>query len=211
MDDLVHGIMQANCFNEDIPLTWSCKRVCELLDNSNSAASLPFAVADGWTEHSVELLLPCWKSQSESEVDTPKVTISGIWLCDPIELLKSAVKDMSFLSAHLKGFKQMWKPSDDCPAMRVHCEAYMLDLYWDLEAELIASTSQSNIETVILSIKGFSNSTMLTNFGSASSWPIYWFLGCLSKYHTAKPCSHTAHHLAYIPLVWDHIFLDWYL
>ena len=105
----------------------------------------------------------------------------------------------------------MWKPSDDRPAMRVHCEAYMSDLYWNLEAELIASTTdsvESDIETVILPIKGFSDSTMLTNFGSASLWPIYWFLGCLSKYYTAKPRSHTAHHLAYIPSVRNHIFSD---
>ena len=207
-DRLVHDIMHADFFNKkDIPPTWSCKSVCETLDKPKSTTPLPFSLDNGWTEHSVTLPLPCSKFRNVSEADAPTITINGVWLRDPIELLKSAVKDMSFLSTHLKGFRQMWKPSEDRPAIRVHSEAYSSDLYWDLEAELIAQAAkgpdQTPIETVILPIKGFSDSTMLTNFGSASLWPIYWSLGCLSKYYTAKRDSFAFHHLAYTPSVSD--------
>jgi len=47
----------------------------------------------------------------------------------------------------------------------------------------------------------WSDSTHLTSFGNTSLWPIYLYLGSLSKYTRAKPTSFAAHHLAYIPKV----------
>lgn len=54
-------------------------------------------------------------------------------------------------------------------------------------------------ETVIAALILYSDSTHLANFGSASLWPIYLFLGNLSKYERGKPSAFAAHHLAYIP------------
>lgn len=45
----------------------------------------------------------------------------------------------------------------------------------------------------------WSDATHLTNFGSASLWPLYMFFGGHSKYIRGKPTSGTGHHLAYIP------------
>jgi hypothetical protein len=47
----------------------------------------------------------------------------------------------------------------------------------------------------------WSDSTHLTSFGHALLWPLYLYLGGLSKYTRAKPSSFAAHHLAYIPKV----------
>ena len=42
----------------------------------------------------------------------------------------------------------------------------------------------------------------LTNFGTASLWPIYLFFGNQSKYMQCKSSAFAAHHIAYIPKVW---------
>lgn len=57
------------------------------------------------------------------------------------------------------------------------------------------------LETVVAAIMLSSDSTQLTSFGTASLWPIYLYLGNLSKYTRLKPKSFAAHHLAYIPKV----------
>ena len=56
-------------------------------------------------------------------------------------------------------------------------------------------------EKVIAALMFSSDSTHLTNFGSAKAWPIYLMLGNLSKYIRAQPKSGAMHHLAYIPSV----------
>ena len=57
------------------------------------------------------------------------------------------------------------------------------------------------LESVIVAIMLWSDSTHLANFGNAALWPVYMFIGNLSKYTHAKPTSFSAHHLAYIPNV----------
>ena len=47
----------------------------------------------------------------------------------------------------------------------------------------------------------WSDSTALAQFGTASLWPIYLYIGNQSKYTRAKPTSMSAHHLAYLPKV----------
>lgn len=47
----------------------------------------------------------------------------------------------------------------------------------------------------------WSDETHLTSFGSAGLWPIYLYLGNLSKYIRGMPTQFAAHHLAYIPSV----------
>lgn len=58
-----------------------------------------------------------------------------------------------------------------------------------------------NIEYTVAPLMMWSDSTHLTNFGTASLWPIYMFFGWLSKYARGKPSAFAAHHLAYIPSV----------
>ena len=58
-----------------------------------------------------------------------------------------------------------------------------------------------DLETFIVSALLYSDSTHLAQFGNASLWPIYLFLGNVSKYIRSKPTSFAAHHIAYIPTV----------
>lgn len=56
----------------------------------------------------------------------------------------------------------------------------------------------------------WSDLTCLTNFGSASLWPVYLSLGNQSKYIQAKPLTFSNHHLAYMPSVSQTHFIPVY-
>ena len=70
------------------------------------------------------------------------------------------------------------------------------------------------LEKVIAALMFWSDSTHLTNFGTAKLWPIYLFFGNLSKYIRSRPSSGACNHLAYIPSVcihhhlWFHTLTD---
>jgi hypothetical protein len=56
----------------------------------------------------------------------------------------------------------------------------------------------------------WSNLTQLANFGTASLWLVYLFLGNQSKYVRCKPKAFTAHHIAYIPKVYFILYFKSY-
>ncbi|KIY51865.1 hypothetical protein FISHEDRAFT_64024 [Fistulina hepatica ATCC 64428] len=58
-------------------------------------------------------------------------------------------------------------------------------------------------ERVVLGLMFWSDATCLANFGTAKLWPIYMFIGNLSKYLRAIPNSGACHHVAYIPSLSD--------
>ena len=57
------------------------------------------------------------------------------------------------------------------------------------------------LESVVVTIRAYSDLTHLVNFSKVAPWPIYFFIGLTSKYFQSKPMSFLAHHLAYIPSV----------
>ena len=112
----------------------------------------------------------------------------------------------------------MWQRDPTKEPMCVYREMYTSDDYLKMEEEIALQTpspgpGEPYVENVILPIKGFSDLTMLTNFGSASLWPIYWWFAFISKYTLTKPSLYSAYHMAYIPsvcffCVWIHFSLD---
>ncbi|CDO77154.1 hypothetical protein BN946_scf184657.g29 [Trametes cinnabarina] len=66
-------------------------------------------------------------------------------------------------------------------------------------------TDAADLEYGILPLMLWSDATHLTSFGSASLWPIYLYIGALSKYIRGMPTEFAAHHIAYIPSLPDTI------
>ncbi|KAI0643889.1 hypothetical protein C8Q79DRAFT_1002431 [Trametes meyenii] len=62
-----------------------------------------------------------------------------------------------------------------------------------------------DVEIAICSLLVWSDATHLTNFGAASLWPFYVYLGNLSKYIRGMPTEFAAHHLTYIPSLPDQL------
>jgi len=126
----------------------------------------------------------------------------GLLYRKPLEVLKAAFKESAAEQCHLSPFEEYWKPTPESPPERIYSELYNSDAFI-LEHEKIRSQPrpQCNLETVIAAIMVWSDSMHLTNFGNATLWPIYLYLGGLSKYIRTQPSSFSAHHLAYIPKV----------
>jgi hypothetical protein len=103
---------------------------------------------------------------------------------------------------YLKGFTQLWKPSADEPVEEVFGEAYSSAVFRDMEDEIQSSKPPGEtIENIVVPLMVYSDSTHLATFGTATLWPIYFFIGLTSKYIWTKRTSFSAHHLAYIPSV----------
>ncbi|KNZ74465.1 hypothetical protein J132_06844, partial [Termitomyces sp. J132] len=73
----------------------------------------------------------------------------------------------------------------------VYGEVYTSDEFLELEKMI------TPVE--VLPLMFYSDSTHLTNFGTASLWPLYMWFGNISKYIHSKVSSFSAHHLAYLP------------
>jgi hypothetical protein len=103
---------------------------------------------------------------------------------------------------NLKGFTQMWKLSDDELAEEVFGEVYASVAFQEMEDEVHSSKPPGEaIESIIVPLMVYSDSTHLVTFGMVALWPIYFFIRLTSKYIRMKPTFYSAHHLAYIPSV----------
>ncbi|PBK86077.1 hypothetical protein ARMGADRAFT_1047940 [Armillaria gallica] len=130
----------------------------------------------------------------ESEADAPIIEVNGIWHCSLTEVLTTTFKDPLALEYYLKGFKEMWQPSEESSAERIYGEVYTSPIYLKMEEK-----PQGPLGNVVVPIMVYSNSTHLTNFRDASLWPGYFFIGLLSKYISAIPDAYAAHHFVYMP------------
>ncbi|KAK7444353.1 hypothetical protein VKT23_015366 [Stygiomarasmius scandens] len=161
----------------------------------------PTAIRDGWYCTSVTIPLPHARSTFASEEAAPKLTVDGVYYRKPLEVIKEALQDPSSADFHLQGHKLLWKRSEDRPVQRLYSEAYTSDRMLEMEREVRSGPTLPGpqVETVVLPIKLYSDSTVLSIIGNISLWPIYMFFGSLSKYVSLKPSAFGESHIAYIP------------
>ena len=203
LNSLVHDVVLAPDFNTDHLQNFSASSEIKRLDDNPMCPS-----SDGWHESSVKLRLPKTKEKYAHEDDAPEAEIPGILHRDLLQSIISAFKDPSFEAFNLKGFTQFWKPSPDEPVEEIYGEAYASEVFREMEREVQSMKPPGEmLESIVVPIMAYSDSTHLTNFGTAALWPIYFFIGLTSKYIRAKPTSFSAHHLAYIPSVSNILFI----
>jgi len=196
MDSLVHDVLRAPGFDASHLEGFSASREAKRLDDPIHCAS------DGWQESTIKIRLPKTYARFEQEDDAPEAEIPGVLHRDLLQSIVSAFKDKSMEAFNLKGFTQLWKPSADEPVEEVFGEAYASAVFREMEDELRSSKPPGEtIESIVVPLMAYSDSTHLATFGTAALWPIYLFIGLTSKYIRSKPTSSSAHHLAYIPSV----------
>lgn len=204
LDQLVNDVVLAKDFNWDDLRDFNASYEGRRMDKAQASSESPqLSAADGWHEASLEIPIPCEKVKFPSEVDAPKFTVQGLYYRKFTEVIKSAYEEVSAKSFHTQPFKLFWQPDEDQPPERIISELYTADAML-AEDEKIKTAPQPpgcTLETVVAAIMLWSDSTHLANFGNAALWPIYMFIGNLSKYTRAKATSFSAHHLAYIPKV----------
>jgi hypothetical protein len=220
LDSLVKDVILQPDFSVEHLHDFKAAQELKLLDSSSddpaSASSptsptemphlLSFNPRDGWGESTVKIPLSCPSHKFASESHAPTVSVGGIWHRDLLALVKEVYEGPQFYNIHLKGFTQMWKPSENEDSEHVHWEAYTSDAWLDLEAQLrttlpLPKEGDKDLENLIVPIQIYSDSAHLADFGTASVWPIYAFIVSVSKYIRSKPDMASALHWAYIPSV----------
>jgi len=138
-----------------------------------------------------------------SEAVAPQLPVPGLFHQPLLGVLKAALQETVAEHFHLFPFWEYWQPDPETPIERLYSKLYSSDGF-AREYERICSQPhepECSLETIIIGLMLWSDLMHLTSFGKASLWPIYLFVGNLSKYMCTKPTSFAAHHLAYIPKV----------
>lgn len=204
MNDLVHNVIRHPDFNQPDLENFNAITASRRFERQHfPTPGTTLKVGDGWKEGSVKIRVPCTKVQ-QKESEAPEFVVDHILYRDAVEVIESELKDPdAFENIHVAPYKEWWcpRPSDD--PIRVYSEIYNSDVMFEADTKTREnlSAAEGDLETLIVAALLYSDSTHLASFGNASLWPIYLFLGNVSKYTRSKPTSFSAHHIAYIPTV----------
>ena len=219
VDKLIHNVIRQDDFkSSDFAANFSTAREAERMDKNDERSTkshnteyLPFKPEDGWIKASVSIALPCDGVKFKSEEDAPRFVVDEIWYRRPLEVLKLAFSELAAEKFHFTPFEEYWKPSNDQPEERIYSETFTADIFNE-EYETLRTTSRegpnAQLEPFIAGIQFYSDATHLANFGTASLYPMYMYLGNQSQYLRAKPSEFTAHHIAYIPKVFNDLIFS---
>ncbi|KIL60072.1 hypothetical protein M378DRAFT_47864, partial [Amanita muscaria Koide BX008] len=163
--------------------------------------------ADGWYKVAINIPVPFERVKHDSMSDVPLFRVESLFFRRPAEVVKAALQDALPEEFHLQPFKMYWQRDENDPVdlERIYTDLYNADEFLNEHDCIQNKHGTSEHENVIASIMLWSDSTQLANFGTASLWPIYLFLGNQSKYVRCKPKAFAAHHIAYIPKLSDKI------
>jgi hypothetical protein len=174
--------------------------------NISSTPETTLAPGDSWKEGTIKIKVPC-TGKKQCEEDAPEFVVGDLLYRDAVDVITKELEDPdSFENLHIRPFEEWWKPGEDDDPVRVYSEVYTSDAMLEAEKtlqETLKTNPGPQLETFIVSVLLYSDSTNLASFGSASLWPVYLFIGNLSKYVRSKPTSFSAHHIAYLPTVGD--------
>lgn len=203
LDQLVNEVILADDFKAQDLRGFRATREVDRIDEWEEDPGSSFSAQDGWIETSVNISVPAENIKNASEAVAPQYSVPGLFYRRPLEVIKAAFRERAAEHFHISPFKTFWKSSVDSEPERIISELYTSNAFIN-EHEKIKSAPHDGgckLETVIAAVMTWSDSTHLTSFGNASLWPIYLFLGNLSKYTRGKPSAFAAHHLVYIPKV----------
>jgi hypothetical protein len=200
LNRLVQDVILADDFDANDLQKFSAERESTRLDSHHDEASPVFSAKDGWVETSVPIHVPA-EHVKRPEADAPVFLVDGLHHRNIVEVVKAAVREPQAQQYHTAPFQQFWKPSEDAPAERVYSEVYSSDAMIEEHEKIKSEPRACTLETVVIALMLWSDSTHLASFGNASLWPIYLLIGNLSKYVRGKSTSFAAHHIAYIPKV----------
>lgn len=159
--------------------------------------------ADGFVEATVEIEVPSGDKTKPSRW----FSVPGLHYRPILSVIKAAFAEPLAARFHYSPFEVWWKSTVTGKDERVYGELYN-STAWLEEDEKVQrhappdpSDPNCKREKILAGVMLWSDSTHLANFGTAKLWPIYLFLGNLSKYLRAMPTSGACQHLAYIPSV----------
>ena len=172
------------------------------LDVADKASPLE----DNFQVTSITIEVPTGQPDNPS-TPTRTYSVPGLHYRKLLNVIKAAFQDPLSRQFHFTPFSLMHRSPITHEEQRVYGELYHSDEFIN-EHKRVQNRSPPppddpgcKLEKVIAALMFWSDSTHLTNFGTAMLWPIYLFFGNLSKYIRSRPSSGACHHLAYIPSV----------
>ncbi|TFK48374.1 hypothetical protein OE88DRAFT_1713963 [Heliocybe sulcata] len=154
--------------------------------------------SDGWIRRSVTIRVPF----GDKNISPKDFTIDGLQYRRLTSVLRSIFEDRSSSRFTYHPYRLLWQPPGlDDPIEAVQGELYISKAYLAADAELQASPKEPgcNLPRAIAAFMFWSDSTQLTDFSSASLWPVYALFGNQSKYAHGRPSAQACHHIAYLP------------
>ena len=194
---LVHNVILSPTFNPADLTGFDAHHENQWLDKALSLSDL-------WSqfmESSVDILVP----SGEVGVEPKTFTVPGFLHQNLTSVIWEAFQSPLAHLYHYSPFKLFWKSPISGRDEWVYGEIFTSDAFLDetnrvkCHAPVPPDDSTCKREKVVAAVMFSSDATMLTDFGTAKGWPIYFMLGNLSKYIRSQPHSGAMHHLAYIP------------
>jgi hypothetical protein len=214
LDRLVQDVLLKPDFSLEDLATFRAARESQRIDviKDKTLADSLFKAADGWYKVAINIPVPFERVKHDSISDVPTFRIESLFFRRPTEVLRAALQDAPPEEFHLQPFKMYWQRDENDPTdpERIYTDLYNADEFLNEHDHIQHEHGASEYENVIASIMLWSDSTQLANFGTASLWPIYLFVGNQSKYVRCKPKAFAAHHIAYIPKVYFVLYFKSY-
>ena len=161
--------------------------------------SRPFM--DGFQETSLKINVP----SGDPDKHPQEFTVPGFHFRSITSVIKAAFESPLADHFHLSPYKLFRKSPIKNEDERFYSELYdsdaFIEAHDDIQRHGLLPPDDLGClrEKVIAALMFWSDSTHLTDFGTAKIWPIYLLFGNLSKYIRMRPTSGACHHLAYIP------------
>jgi len=202
-------IREAGGFSDSDLEGFDVRRENKRLDTTQESQ----AFGDGFQETSLKIKVP---SGDPDNKRPQEFTVPGFHFRSIISVVKAAFESPLADHFHLSPYKLFRKSPTTNEDERIFSELYDSDAFIKVHDNiqrhgcLPPDDLGCMRERIIAALMFWSDSTHLTDFGTAKIWPIYLFFGNLSKYIRMRPASGACHHLAYIPTVRTSCPLDHY-
>lgn len=184
---------------------FSAQRENARLDKFLKDEGHPFQRQNGWQEASIGIHLPVEGHGFDSEYDAPKLQIHQLFHRRITDIVRSVCASEATETFQFTPYTMKWCPDPDQPhkSERVYADGFTADAMIDAQTKVdgLPRKEGDDRERVAIGLMLASDSTQLTNFGSASVWPIYLMFANQPKLERVRPSCHAVHHLAYVPSV----------
>ena len=165
---------------------------------------------DGFQEASLKINVP----SGDRDKRPQEFAVPGFHFRSITSVIRAAFESPLADYFHLSPYRLFHKSPTTGVEERIYSELYDSDAFIKAHDDtqrhglLPPDDPGCTREKVIAALMFWSDSTHLTDFGTAKIWPIYLLFGNLSKYIRMRPTSGACHHLAYIPTVRPYSLLN---
>ncbi len=220
LDSLAEALRTPGFSTADLA-NFRARQAMKQLDNHKKESGI-FSEGAGWHETTLHLPAPCQGESFAEESDAPQFPVKGLQFRRLLEVIVSEIQDPRLAAKrHWFPHERYWNPpsspspsdalsTDATPPpppepIRIITDTFntkeMLQAQEEIRNMPRVPGDPDTVEYCALPLLLYSDSTHLASFGSASLWPIYLYIGNISKYLRGKPSAFAAQHVAYIPKV----------